>query len=308
MRFCLTQFLVGTGGWSYFNTGERSPLKTYSKLFNFVEVNSTFYDYPSDELVKRWRLTVPKSFVFAVRCHQDLTHRLRLGPSDEAYGILGKMLTICRILEAPFLVLETPRSYSLTKERVDSARSLLSSAGKLDVRLVWEIRASLTPQVISLMQDLNIVHAVDLSQEEPAFTSDVMYSRLFGKGINNAYQFTDEELVEIDDKISERQPKIAALSYHGMRMNTDAARFWLYKQKGTFMQASPYTGAESIRAVLSEDTRFPTSKERLIQEQGWKVVDLTKDKRVHLSELLIRIPEKTYFDLKDLARAMEDNN
>jgi hypothetical protein len=60
--------------------------------------------------------------------------------------------------------------------------------------------------------------------------------------------------------------------------------------------------------VLSEDARFPTSKERLIEQQGWKVVDLSPDKRVHLSELLIGIPEKTYFDLKELVQTLEKIN
>ena len=53
------------------------------------------------------------------------------------------------------------------------------------------------------MQDLNIVHSVDLSKENPSYASDVMYSRLFGKGQKNLYQFTDEELVDIDRKVLE---------------------------------------------------------------------------------------------------------
>ena len=306
--FDLTQYLVGTGGWSYFDVGEKSPLKTYSKVFNFVEVNSTFYEYPRDKNVERWRMTVPASFVFAVRCHQDLTHRLRLRPGNEAYSVLGKMLSYCRRLDAPFLVLETPSSYALTAENVESARKLLTSFSLKDVRLAWEIRSPMTPHANAMMQDLGIIHAVDLSREEPAFSSDVMYSRLFGKGVNNAYQFTDEELLEIDEKVSERQPKIAALSYHGIRMNTDAARFALYKKTGKFMQATPFTGIKSVETVLSEDAHFPTSKEKVIDQQGWKVIDWTEEKRVHLSRLLINIPERTYFGLKDLVRAVEENN
>lgn len=252
-------------------------------------------------------MTVPKSFVFAVRCHQDLTHHLRLEPSDEAFNVLDRMLCICKILDAPFLVLETPRSYALTPERIDSARNLLSSFGKKSIRLVWEIRSTMTSQVMDLMQDLNIIHAVDLSKEEPAFPSDVMYSRLFGKGISNAYQFDDEELVEIDNKIAQTQPKIVALSYHGVRMNTDAARFTQFKKTGKFIQATPCAGKESIKAVLSEDTQFPISKEKLIKYQGWKVVDLEEDKRVHLSRLLFNIPEKMYFGLDELMHEVEEN-
>ena len=59
------------------------------------------------------------------------------------------------------------------------------------VRLVWEIRASVTPAVVELMRDFNVVHCVDLSREKPCLDSDVVYSRLFGKGKHNVYQFTD---------------------------------------------------------------------------------------------------------------------
>jgi hypothetical protein len=43
----------------------------------------------------------------------------------------------------------------------------------------------------------------------------------------------------------------------------------------------------------------------LIDHQGWKVVDLTLDKRVHLSELLSKIPEKTYCDVAEVTQALE---
>jgi hypothetical protein len=43
----------------------------------------------------------------------------------------------------------------------------------------------------------------------------------------------------------------------------------------------------------------------LIEKQGWKVVDLNVHKRVHLSELLAKIPEKTYNNVDDAAEALE---
>ncbi len=304
----MTDYLVGTGGWAYFDAPGRSHLKAYSEVFNFVEVNSTFYEYPDARTVERWRRTVPEDFVFSVRCHQDLTHRIGLKPVDEAYGVFGQALAYCGILEAPFLVLETPSQYVMNQENVESARNFLSSLNLRGVRLVWEIRAPITSEATDLMRDLNIVHGVDLSKEEPSFHSDVIYSRLFGRGKHNIYQFTDEELFEIDRKIAGGKTRIAALSYHGIRMNADAARFMQYKKTGKFMSVTPYAGIESAKAVLSEDAHFPASKKGLIEQQGWKVVDLTSDKRVHLSELLSDIPDKTYRDLNEVVKALEAKN
>lgn len=302
----MTQYLIGTGGWAYFNAPDRSSLEAYSKVFNFVEVNYTFYEFPEIRRVEHWRRVVPEDFVFTVRCHQDLTHRIGLKPTDEAYAVFGQMIGYCRILDAPFLHLETPASYSLDDTRLAEAKDFFSTIDSKGVRLAWEIRSPLIEKAIKLLHDFNIVHSVDLSREEPSLPSNVIYTRLFGKGKHNIYQFTDEELEEIDQKILKAETKTAVITYHGIRMNVDAIRFKQYKETGAFPQVTQFTGVESARAALSEDARFPSTKAELIEHQGWKVIDLTEQRRVHLSDLLSRIPEKKYGDLETVVQALED--
>ena len=95
------------------------------------------------------------------------------------------------------------------------------------------------------------------------------------------------------------------MSYHGSRMSIDAIRFEQYKKTGRFLPVTAYTGLDSARAVLSEDAIFPSSKRFLISDQGWKVIDLTAEKRVHLSDLLSNIPEKNYTSLNEVLDALE---
>jgi uncharacterized protein YecE (DUF72 family) len=301
----LPNYLVGTGGWAYFKVPDKPSLKGYSEVFNFVEVNYTFYEYPKPRLVEGWRKTVPRDFTFSVRCHQDLTHEIGLKPVNEAYAVLGQMVTYCRLLDSPFLVLETPASYVLDQSAVRSAKDFFASVNLHGVKLVWEIRAPVTEQAANLMRDFNIIHSVDISKEKPPDWQDVGYTRLFGKGKHNIYQFTDEELQEIDKNASHTKAKIVAMSYHGLRMNTDALRFKQYKLNGKFLPVTAYTGVDSARAVLSEDAVFPATKQSLIADQGWKVVDLTAEKRVHLSELLSKIPEKTYTSLEEVVGSIK---
>ena len=300
-----TQILVGTGGWAYFPIAEGSRLQAYSRVFNFVEVNNTFYEYPDTHKVEGWRRIVPASFTFAVRCHQDLTHRLGLKPSDEASRVLGQMQNYCNILGTPYLVLETPPSYIFNKKNVEDARVLLSSSNLKRLCLVWENRAPLTPNGQTMMQDLNIIHSVDLSRQTPFFSSDVIYTRLFGKGKHNVYQFTDEELEEIAHKVLTSKAKTVALSYHGVRMNSDALRFTSYLKTGSFPSITQFRGVDSAKAVLSEDAKFPSSKQSLIEDQGWKVFDATSSRRIHLSEWLVQIPDKIYTNVEEVAHALE---
>ena len=159
--------------------------------------------------------------------------------------------------------------------------------------------------VSDLMRDLDVIQSVDLSKSSPSVESDVIYSRLFGKGEHNIYQFTDDELLDVDRKIETASPRVAALSYHGVRMNVDAARFMRYKKTGKFLPITEFTGIDSARSVLSEDAQFPISKSELLKHQGWKVIDLTLEKRVRLSQLLSKVPEKTYNSVDEVAEALE---
>ena len=296
---------MGTGGWAYFKVSNKPSLKAYSEVFNFVEVNYTFYEYPTARLVEGWRKKVPKDFTFSVRCHQDLTHKIGLKPIDEAHQVLRQMVAYCVILDSPFLVLETPASYIFDRRNIRAAEDFFGSVNLKGVRLVWEIRAPVTEQAINLMSKFNIIRCVDISRAAPLEWSDVGYSRLFGNGKHNIYQFTDEELQVIDKNASESKVGVVALSYHGSRMSIDAIRFEQYKKTGRFLPVTAYTGLDSARAVLSEDAIFPSSKRFLISDQGWKVIDLTGEKRVHLSDLLSNIPEKTYTSLNEVLDALE---
>ena len=297
----MPDYLVGTGGWAYFNIPNKSALQAYSKIFNFVEVNNTFYQYPPTEMVEKWRRVVPKDFTFSVRCHRDLTHKIGLKPADEAYEVFYKMKTYAAILQTPYLVLETPASYEVD----DDARDFLFSLNLTGVRLVWEFRGQISPDLIGLMRDFNIVHSVDLSKQEPSFKSNVSYSRLFGKGQLNIYQFTDDELTEIQQNAEETGSSKVILAFHGLRMNTDALRFQQHLVTGNFPSATSAVGVDSARAVLAEDAQFPSSKSELIKKQGWKVIDVKPSKTAHLSDFLRRIPDKKYAGLEEVVAELE---
>lgn len=297
----MTDYLVGTGGWAYFNIPKKPALKAYSEIFNFVEVNSTFYQCPPAEMVKKWRRTVPKNFTFSVRCHHDLTHRIGLRPVEEAYDVFYKMKTFAVILQTPYIVLETPGTYDAATE----TRDFFSSLNLKGIRLVWEYRASPNDDVTSLMRDFNIVQSVDLSRQKPSLKSDVAYSRLFGKGQSNIWQFTNQELAEIQKNAEETGSKKVFMSFHGLRMNTDAFRFQQRLLTGAYPSATSATGVDSAKAVLAEDASFPSSKSELVKKQGWKVIDLKANETAHLSDFLSGIPDKNYGSLDEVAKELE---
>ena len=76
---------IGTCGWSYprgagtwkgyfYPPGEKDELGYYSRYFNAVEINSSFYMPPNPEYVRNWVRKTPPHFIFCVKLWQKFTH------------------------------------------------------------------------------------------------------------------------------------------------------------------------------------------------------------------------------------------
>jgi len=306
----LPEYLIGAGGWAYFQIPGLHPLAAYSKAFNFVEVNSTFYEIPPLKQAEKWRKIVPQDFQFTVRAHQTMTHKHRLQPKPETLETFEKLRKICKILKAEIIHFQTPPSLKTKQESIRNIQDFLSTISLGKMRIALETRGTspskLPSELIKTMQEHNIIHCTDLSKGEmPACEANILYSRLFGKGHHNIYQPTDEELKEIDKKASKGNFEKVILSFHFVRMYKDAARLKIYKQTGKFPRITKSTGLTSLEQVLQEDAKFPAKKQKLIQSQGWKLFDLTREKRIHARDLLQKLPEKTYNNINEVIQTLQ---
>src|SRR6266852_3704263 len=122
----MAELYVGTSGWSYnewsgvfYPSGNTSKLSYYSKVFNTVEVDSTFYAFPSKGLVHGWARYTPKGFVFAAKLPKAITHDKVLDVEKGAEADLLRFLGLMKPLIAsgklgPLLIQLPP---SCTQER-----------------------------------------------------------------------------------------------------------------------------------------------------------------------------------------------
>jgi DNA polymerase IV (archaeal DinB-like DNA polymerase) len=82
------KYYLGCSGWSYDgwkgsfyypqDLDNRYWLSYYSKIFDFVEIDSTFYRIPSSFMVTNWAKRTPNNFRFAVKFPKIITHDKRL--------------------------------------------------------------------------------------------------------------------------------------------------------------------------------------------------------------------------------------
>jgi len=60
------------------DTPARSYLSYYSRVFNAVEVDSTFYGTPRPNSVRRWAALTPDDFCFSLKVPREITHQAGL--------------------------------------------------------------------------------------------------------------------------------------------------------------------------------------------------------------------------------------
>jgi uncharacterized protein YecE (DUF72 family) len=108
---------AGMSGYSYapwkgaFYPEDARPdefLELYAKRLATVEINNTFYQFPSEKIVGQWNSQTPAHFRFALKANRRITHLSRLGPAArqhivdfvERCGQLGAKLG-CILFQLP---------------------------------------------------------------------------------------------------------------------------------------------------------------------------------------------------------------
>ena len=78
---------IGTSGWYYEHWKELFyPLdlpkskwfEFYSRHFNTVEINNTFYHLPKEQSIQKWQKIAPENFVYAIKANRFITHIKKL--------------------------------------------------------------------------------------------------------------------------------------------------------------------------------------------------------------------------------------
>ncbi len=308
MAAALAETWIGAGGWGYFRGPSARPLKEYARAFRFVEVNTTFYRHPSILAARRWRRTVPEDFRFSVKAHRDLTHVERMRATPRALAALTRDAAIARTLNADVLVLETPSDLTFGREEVAALRDF-AAATSGRVRVALEARAyvgsPLPASVAATLREVGGIDVVDLSRGDvPRVESDILYTRLFGKGSHNLWEFSDAELREIEAAGRGEGGDRMVFTFHGVRMYKDAARFLSLERTGSIPPATRRVGVDAVQEVLAPDARFPVTREALIRDHGWKVVAAGGRGNVHADEFLRLLPREAFASMADVLRGL----
>ena len=228
--------------------GFTMSMKDYAHHFPVVEVQSTFYEPPRDEVMKKWRSVTP-SLEYTMKVWQLVTHaansptyrRMKrpLGPNDEPGFFRDspivkegwkRSLECANLLSATAMLFQCPASFSPEPENVDRMRKFFERIDRPRARLLWEPRGTKwvaqRDLALSLCRDLDLVHVVDPFVTPPQ-PGHPVYWRLHGiTGPRHTY--TDNELHRLHRMLRDAADpdSTAYIMFNEMPRVGDAKRFF----------------------------------------------------------------------------------
>jgi uncharacterized protein YecE (DUF72 family) len=194
------QFYIGTSGWSYTSwQGVFYPEKLenkwwlpyYSQVFDYVEIDSTFYQIPSINMVKLWNARTPRNFRFSAKFPRVITHEKKFRNCEkELESFYKAMLPLKDKLLT--LLIQFPPSFKIKEG--------LEALGKYDFYFDDTFRYAIEVRHPSWFNDLaynffkkyNIClvwNQLDIVQTPPVVTSDFTYIRFIGDRSINEKDF-----------------------------------------------------------------------------------------------------------------------
>ncbi len=185
------QLHIGCSGWSYdawlgHFYPSRLPaarwLQYYSQIFDYVEIDSTFYKIPNRNMVMRWAATTPPNFRFTAKFPQVVTHDTRLGGG---LGYILQFFEVMKPLQNKLLCLLMQLPPSLKKEEGLPKLERLIPHLWQKYRYAIEVRHEswFTKDVYDLLKKHKIClvwSQQDAIQTPPEVTTDFFYLRFIG--------------------------------------------------------------------------------------------------------------------------------
>lgn len=182
---------IGTSGWQYdhwigtyypADVAKTRVFPYYLKDFSTVEINNSFYRWPSIETFEKWEANVPAGFTYSIKASRFIIHMKKLKDCEDAVTrMITNVITLKKKL-GPILF-QLPPVWKVNTERLIEFTDLLPKG----LRYVFEFRNLTwdTPEVLSILNKKKIafcIYELDGYKTANSVTTNFVYVRLHGPG------------------------------------------------------------------------------------------------------------------------------
>ena len=231
----LDNILLGTSGWSYrdwigpfYKKKDKSMLSAYTKVFQAVEIDSTFYRYPSKGTAMGWLKYSPTDFIFVAKLPKLITHEKKLSLDQ---GVEDDLKRFCEIMEPLHLngklgcmLIQLPPRFSFNLDLMEDFFKILPT----NIRFAVEFRdlSWMRDETWRLLKKYEVAYTIvdePLLPPQAHVTSKIAYFRWHGKGVRPwyNYRYSINELEPWIPKVQEVADKVETVygffnnHYHG---------------------------------------------------------------------------------------------
>lgn len=187
-------------------------LEFYSKHFDTVELNNSFYRLPPESAFDEWKRSTPPNFVFAVKASRFLTHNKKLkDPENALDNLLPRAVRLGPKL-GPILF-QLPPKWQVNQERLERLLEILPR----NLRYAFELRDPtwMKPEIDKVLERYGAAFCIyELAgyHSPLTVTADFAYVRLHGPGpgkYQNSYE--KSRLQRWSDQIGEWAKTLSAV-------------------------------------------------------------------------------------------------
>ncbi len=200
----MSHWYLGTIGYSYKDwvgefypkgTSQHEYLPFYSKVFNSVELDTTFHSIPQLSTVQAWSNNTPNDFVFCVKTPRIITHELKLKGVE---GLMEEFLASLTPIQAklgPILIQLPPMFSQANYQQLSEFLKNLPGTYRYAVEFrhpSWYKET--TKQLLAQYRIAWVTIDYPKLPKAVQNTTDFLYIRWIG--INNQYHYHTHERVD----------------------------------------------------------------------------------------------------------------
>ena len=201
----MTDFYVGTSGWSYkWNLGNSLEWYVNESELNAVELNMSFYRFPYSNMIKSW-VRKGSNLAWIVKVHRSITHFKKL--NEESYSIFKKFKQIFKPLEENihYYLLQLPPKFI----NIEKLEKFIEECGNEKLAIEFRHPSIFTDEIIQWgkKQGVLLVSIDAPKMPNKIISESVIYERIHGRTGWYTHDYSDEELIEIKDRIISNNSK-----------------------------------------------------------------------------------------------------
>ena len=143
----MARIYIGCAGWDYKDwigpfypklLESHNRLGFYTKFFNVIEINTTFYSLPNFSVVQNWSEQVPADFKFTVKVWQEITHKFKDANIEDSISQFFHRLSPLKEKVYAYL-LQFPPWFKYNEKHIHQLKYLISEL-PTENRYVIELR------------------------------------------------------------------------------------------------------------------------------------------------------------------------